>query len=213
MALCSSEQNIVTIGQPIANTQIHIVDRQHQLVPIGIIGEICVAGSVLARGYLNRPELTAKTFVEVTLFGKTERIYKTGDLARWLPDGTLEYRGRMDNQIKLRGFRIELGEIEAALSAHNGIQDAVVIARENHEDDIQLVGYLVADQIDTETKNAHIAQWQTLYEQTYGQTTAQQDLTFDISGWNSSYTRQPIPEIEMKEWVKGTVTDLSLIHI
>ncbi|HEC85215.1 MAG TPA: amino acid adenylation domain-containing protein, partial [Thioploca sp.] len=95
----------VPIGQPIANTRIYILSAEHQIQPPGILGELCIAGAGLARGYLNRPELSKEKFIEVELFGKTERIYKTGDLARWRPDGNLEYLGRIDSQVKLRGFR------------------------------------------------------------------------------------------------------------
>ncbi|MEL6750282.1 MAG: condensation domain-containing protein, partial [Pseudomonadota bacterium] len=169
-------------------------------------------GTGLARGYLNRPELTAEKFVEIELFGKTERVYKTGDLARWLPDGNLEYLGRIDHQVKLRGFRIELGEIEATLTDHPNVQDAVVLIRTDDADnpaEKQLVGYLVTEgEIDTDTQNEYFEQWQGLYEQTYGQTPQQDDLTFNLSGWNSSYTGQPIPEPEMAEWVAGTLTDI-----
>jgi amino acid adenylation domain-containing protein/non-ribosomal peptide synthase protein (TIGR01720 family) len=132
------------IGRPIANTRIYILDTQHQPQPIGMPGELCIAGRSLARGYLNRPELTAKKFIEVKLFGKTERIYKTGDLARWLPDGNLEYIGRIDNQVKLRGFRIELGEIESVLSQHQAVKETVVILYES-DDNKQLVAYLTTD--------------------------------------------------------------------
>ncbi|MEK8015455.1 MAG: amino acid adenylation domain-containing protein, partial [Candidatus Parabeggiatoa sp.] len=127
MAVCFSEMNIPHIGQPIANTRIYILDAQHQLQPPGIPGELCIAGRGIARGYLNRPELSKEKFIQVELFGKTERIYKTGDLARWLPDGNLEYLGRIDSQVKLRGFRIELGEIEAVLNRHPRINEAVVV--------------------------------------------------------------------------------------
>ncbi|MCP5099970.1 MAG: amino acid adenylation domain-containing protein, partial [Chloroflexi bacterium] len=101
-----SEMERLHIGRPIANTRIYILDAQHQPQPPGIPGELCIAGAGLARGYLNRPELTKEKFIEVELFGNTERIYTTGDLARWLPDGNLEYLGRLDHQVKLRGFRI-----------------------------------------------------------------------------------------------------------
>ena len=87
----TADAKIVSIGQPIANTRIYLLDNSHQTVPPGIPGELCIAGSGLARGYLHRPELTAEKFIKVELFGNTERIYKTGDLARWLPDGNLEY--------------------------------------------------------------------------------------------------------------------------
>ena len=122
----------IPIGKPIANTRIYILDVRHQPQPPGIPGELCIAGAGLARGYLNRPELTAEKFMEVELFGKVERIYKTGDLARWLPDGNLEYLGRIDYQIKLRGFRIELGEIESSLAQHPAVSAAVVAVHERN---------------------------------------------------------------------------------
>ena len=132
----------VPIGKPIANTRIYLLDTTHQLVPPGVVAELCIAGAGLARGYLHRPELTAEKFIEVELFGKTERIYKTGDLARWLPDGNLEFLGRIDHQVKLRGFRIELGEIEAVLSQHEGVKEAVVSLYEA-DGNKRLVAYLV----------------------------------------------------------------------
>ncbi|MCW5211362.1 amino acid adenylation domain-containing protein [Desulfobulbus sp. TB] len=134
----------ISIGQPIANTRIHILDAAHQPRPIGIPGELCITGRGLARGYLNRPKLTAEKFIEVELFGKTERIYKTGDLARWLPDGNLEYLGRIDNQVKLRGFRIELGEIEAVLSQHPAVKEAIVTLYEA-DDNKRLAAYITED--------------------------------------------------------------------
>ena len=120
---------ITPIGRPIANVQVYILDDDLQPAPIGVPGQLYVGGAGLARGYLNRPELTAEKFIP-NPFGPG-RLYKTGDLARWLPDGTIEYLGRIDQQVKLRGFRIELGEIEAVLSQHPAVQDAVVLARED----------------------------------------------------------------------------------
>jgi amino acid adenylation domain-containing protein/non-ribosomal peptide synthase protein (TIGR01720 family) len=122
----------IPIGRPIANTRLYILNSHHQLQPPGIPGELCIAGAGLARGYLNRPELTAEKFIVVELLGKTERIYKTGDLARWLPDGNLEYLGRIDQQIKLRGFRIELGEIETLLAQHPAVSGAVAMVHERN---------------------------------------------------------------------------------
>jgi len=135
----------IAVGKPRANTRIYILNEQYQPQPVGIPGELCIAGSILARGYLHRPELTAEKFVEVELFGKTERLYKTADLARWLPDGNLEFLGRVDRQIKLRGFRIELGEIEAALSQHPGIQQVVTNLYEG-DDNKRIVAYLTVAQ-------------------------------------------------------------------
>ncbi|MEN8220102.1 MAG: amino acid adenylation domain-containing protein, partial [Pseudomonadota bacterium] len=145
-----SQEKPELVGRPIANTQIYILDAHHNPTPLGIPGELCIAGAGLARGYLNRPELTKEKFIEMELFGKTERIYKTGDLARWLPDGNLEYLGRIDHQVKLRGFRIELGEIEATLSQHSAVKEAVVVLY-NQQDNPRLVAYVtLAIPIDNE---------------------------------------------------------------
>ena len=114
---------ILPIGTPIANTQVHLLDRHRQLAPLGAVGEICIGGAAVARGYLNREALTAERFV-ADPFTPGARLYRTGDLGRWLPDGNLEFLGRNDYQVKLRGFRIELGEIEAALTACAGVRDA-----------------------------------------------------------------------------------------
>jgi len=141
-AVCFPGMDAVSIGKPIANTRIYILNAQHQLQPLGIPGELCIAGAGLARGYLNRPELTAEKFIEVELFDKTERIYKTGDLARWLPDGNLEFLGRIDHQVKLRGFRIELGEIEAVLGQFEHVKEAAVSLYEA-DGNKRLVAYIV----------------------------------------------------------------------
>ncbi|MCC5658364.1 amino acid adenylation domain-containing protein [Nostoc sp. XA010] len=142
----------VTIGRPITNTQIYLLDTHLQPVPIGVPGEIYIGGAGLARGYLNRPELTKELFISNPLSHELDsRLYKTGDLARYLPDGNLEYLGRADSQVKMRGFRIELGEIENALLKHPGVQEIVVLVREDKQSNQQLVAYVVAfpDQIPT----------------------------------------------------------------
>ncbi|WP_340610738.1 non-ribosomal peptide synthetase [Xenorhabdus bharatensis] len=133
------------IGRPIANTQIYILDPHGQPVPWGVTGEIYIAGKGVARGYLNRPELTAERFLDCPFSNEPgARMYKTGDLGRWLPDGNIDYLGRNDFQVKIRGFRIELGEIESALMTYSQIKQAVVIDCE-HQGHKVLVAYLVAE--------------------------------------------------------------------
>ncbi|MEH1791682.1 amino acid adenylation domain-containing protein [Nostoc sp.] len=134
----------VTIGRPIANTQIYLLDTKLQPVPIGVPGEIYIGGAGLAKGYLNRPELTKERFISNPFNNKIEsRLYKTGDLARYLLDGNLEYLGRIDHQVKIRGFRIELGEIENALLKHPAVQKIIVLAREDKPRVKELVAYIV----------------------------------------------------------------------
>src|SRR5205814_8752620 len=132
------------IGRPLPNTRAYVHDRHRNLVPQGVPGEIYVGGAGLARGYLNRPELTAERFVPHP-FSKQPgvRLYRSGDLARYLPDGDLEYLGRCDQQVKLRGYRIELGEIEATLGQHPDVQECAVLAREDQPGEPTLVAYVV----------------------------------------------------------------------
>ncbi|SHK85304.1 amino acid adenylation domain-containing protein, partial [Clostridium cavendishii DSM 21758] len=128
-----SYKNSVLIGKPINNTGVYIVDSNNKIVPIGVMGELCISGDGLARGYLNRPDLTAEKFIE-NPYKPGERMYKTGDLARWLPDGNIEFLGRIDHQVKIRGFRIELGEIETRLLEVEGINEVIVIDKEKDGD-------------------------------------------------------------------------------
>jgi amino acid adenylation domain-containing protein len=137
----------VSIGRPIANTQIYILDDYLQPVPVGVPGELCIGGAGLARGYLDRAELTAASFIPNSFSEEPgARMYRTGDLARYMPDGRVEYLRRLDHQVKLRGFRIELGEIESVLSEHPQVRHSVVLAREDVPDDKQLTAYIVLEE-------------------------------------------------------------------
>nr|UXB94986.1 non ribosomal peptide synthetase [Pseudomonas syringae] len=150
------------IGKPIRNMQLHVLDDHGQLLPVGVRGEIHIGGVGVARGYLNLPQLSAERFVANPFTDQADaRLYKTGDIGRWLPDGTLEYLGRNDDQVKIRGLRVELGEIEAVLGSLPGVREAAVIARDHqseHANDKRLVAYLcgepaAAEQLRTELLN------------------------------------------------------------
>src|SRR5581483_750246 len=141
----TSSDEPITIGRPLANTQVYVLDRDLQLVPIGVPGEIHIGGAGVTRGYLSRPDLTSEKFIPDPFSSEpAATMYKTGDVGRYLPDGRIEFLGRADNQVKVRGFRIELGDIEAALSAHPRVKESVVIAREDRPGDKRLVGYVIA---------------------------------------------------------------------
>ncbi|MBW4447044.1 MAG: amino acid adenylation domain-containing protein [Spirirestis rafaelensis WJT71-NPBG6] len=136
------KQGFSLIGHPIANTQFYILDSSQQLVPVGVPGELHIGGIGLARGYWNRPELTKEKFIP-SPFDSKKRLYKTGDLARYLPNGNIEFLGRIDHQVKIRGFRIELGEIEAVIRKYLHVKETVVIAREDIPNEHRLIAYLV----------------------------------------------------------------------
>jgi myxalamid-type nonribosomal peptide synthetase MxaA len=143
-----------TIGRPVTNTKVYIVDKYLQPVPIGVAGELLLGGTGLARGYLNRPEATAEKFIANPFATPTNsRLYKTGDLVRYLEDGRIAYLGRIDHQVKIRGFRIELGEIESVLLNHSAVQETVVVAREGASGDKKLIAYLVINQDRSTTAN------------------------------------------------------------
>ncbi|MEK7786979.1 MAG: amino acid adenylation domain-containing protein, partial [Chloroflexota bacterium] len=148
----SREGANIPIGHPLANTRFYIVDKHFQPTPVGVPGELLIGGIGVARGYLNRPELTAEKFIEIrelevevpisNLHASRLILYKTGDRARYRPDGNVEFLGRLDHQVKIRGFRIELGEIEAVLSQHPAVHEAVVLAREDTPGNHRLIAYV-----------------------------------------------------------------------
>jgi amino acid adenylation domain-containing protein len=189
----------VPIGRPIANTDAFILGADLQPAEEG---ELHLGGAGLALGYLHDPQLTAERFIE-TPFG---RLYKTGDLARWRADGTLDYLGRVDRQLKIRGFRIEPGEIEAALRSHPLVRQSAVILRSTAAGDKMLVAYVVPDRTAAGGRD-QIAEWETLFDEgIYGKLEPGSDPTFNIQGWNSSYTGEPIPREEMREWLEDTIS-------
>ncbi|MFJ4187802.1 amino acid adenylation domain-containing protein [Kitasatospora sp. NPDC089509] len=201
----------VPIGRPVPHTTAYVTDEQLRLVPGGVIGELCLGGAGVARGYLDAPELTAERFLADPFGDDPEgRLYRTGDLVRRLPDGTLEFRGRVDEQVKVRGYRVEPGEIETLLQAHPSVHSAVVVPRTTGEVET-LSAYLRPTEewleAAAEAQTAeHLDQWERLFEDQYSRGTEEpvaDDL--NLAGWESSYTGDPIPEDEMVEWIDGTV--------
>ncbi|MFT4174539.1 MAG: amino acid adenylation domain-containing protein, partial [Rhodocyclaceae bacterium] len=209
-ALSAADTEGSPIGVPIADLHTYLLDAWLRPVPQGVAGELYVTGAGLARGYLNRPELSAERFLcdpFSTLPGA--RMYRTGDKARRLPDGGIEYLGRMDQQVKIRGFRIELGEIEAVLAQHPAVRETAVLVREDAVDDKRLVAYVVPDWERDAPRQAleheQVAHWQTLYEEAYGKGRDPDDPRSNFTGWDSSYTGQPIPLDQMRDWAGNTV--------
>ena len=197
------------IGQPIGNTLVHILDAQGCVVPPGMPGELCIGGDGLARGYLGRPDLTAERFIKVDLFGERTTLYRTGDLARWLRNGTLECLGRIDHQVKVRGFRIELGEVEEVLNQHPRVRESAVITDATHE---SLLAYVVpqdeasSEDAAPEGREDQIRHWEQVWSDAYSQSGDDiEDRQRNAIGWNSSYTLEPIPEAEMKDWLDATI--------
>ena len=195
----------VPIGFPISNSQVYILDEDMKATPAGSSGEIYIGGDGLARGYLNDVSLTAERFVPSPFGLPGSRLYRTGDRGRFLGAGQVEFLGRLDQQVKIRGFRVEPGEIEVVLKRHPSVGECVVTARPDQNGDQRLVAYVVhnaEDNVYTKLDSEHLRRWQELYDDTYSQTNA--EPTFNIVGWNSSYTGRPIPVEEMREWVDRT---------
>ncbi|MBC1235669.1 non-ribosomal peptide synthetase [Nostoc sp. 2RC] len=147
ISLLQNQANTVPIGRPIDNTQTYVLNRNLQPTPLGVVGELYISGDGLARGYLHRPELTQERFIDNPFIPET-KLYKTGDLVRYLSDGNLQYLGRDDAQVKIRGFRVELGEITSVINQHSEVQDAVVIAVNDAEENQRLIAYIVTEKQD-----------------------------------------------------------------
>ncbi len=196
----------ITIGHPIQNTQVLILDKNKKLLGIGIPGDLTISGQGVAKGYRDKPELTAQRFITNPYGPEEFPLYETGDLARWLNDGRIEFLGRSDNQVKIRGYRIELGEIENILNLHPNVDRSVVNVRKDKQDNLNLIAYIIpkADQESAaEGRENKVDQWNTVWDLYYHTINTKDYTTFNTTGWNDSYSGSPIPEPEMREWLDG----------
>lgn len=197
------DDEIVPIGHPLPNVCSYILDAFFNPLPIGVAGELYVGGDGVGRGYLNMPELTAEKFVPDP-FSSTagRRLYRTGDLARYRPDGAVEFVGRVDHQIKIRGMRVEAGEIERLLETHAGVSQAVVVAQGEASGSRRMTAFIIED------RSYPMPDVDLVHEQRWAETinnldyeSSQPDDEFNIAGWKSSYNGEPVPEVEMREFV------------
>ncbi|WP_131828872.1 non-ribosomal peptide synthetase, partial [Mycolicibacterium conceptionense] len=196
----------VRIGAPIAGTCALVLDARLHPAPVGVVGELYLSGPVLARGYVGRPDLTADRFVANPFGRPGERMYRTGDLVRWNAAGALEYLGRADAQVKLRGQRLELGEIENTLLACPQVNRAAAAVHHNELGIDHLVGYIALEHANNTHREAEVVdQWQHIYDELYDADLETPDYGSDFRGWNSSYTGDPIPLEQMREWRSAAV--------
>ena len=210
----ADDHRAVPIGRPIANIDVLVLDPAGGPAPVGIPGELHIGGVGLARGYLGRPDLTAASFVPHPFSDRSgERLYRTGDLVKALPDGAIQFLGRIDHQVKVRGFRIELGEVEAILAEHPSVLAATVVVREDTPGERRLCGYVVPDPRlaweeaaggEAPLAGERVAEWRQVFDEAYRAGADAGDPAFNIAGWNSTYTGEPIPPEEMRVWVEST---------
>lgn len=198
----------IPYGKPIQNAHYYILDAHLRPCPIGVPGDLYIGGACLARGYVD-PVQTAERFLPHPLSRTAgQRLYATGDRARYWPDGVIEFLGRLDNQVKIRGFRIELGEIETTLLRHPAVREAVVLARDDRHLGKQLVAYIVAQPADASSQDDLVASWHLVFDEQYRQPLPPQPDGLNIAGWHSSYTNEPFALEEMREWVELAVSRL-----
>lgn len=208
------QSGAIPIGTPIANTEVMILDGAGRAVPIGVAGELWIGGDGVAAGYLGRPELTAERFPAHPA-GRGQ-VYRTGDRVRWRSDGAIEFLGRGDRQVKIRGHRVEPDEVESVLSRHPHVASVAVVAVKR-DSGPELVAFVAPgrDLVDRGAEAAHVARWGQVWDGAYddpdhGVRTG--DPNHDFAGWKSSYTQEPIPTAEMREWLGHTIeriTDLA----
>jgi amino acid adenylation domain-containing protein/thioester reductase-like protein len=189
------------IGRPIDGTRVHLLDADMERAPLGVPGELCLAGNGLARGYLDQPALTAERFLPDAFGAPGSRLYRTGDLARFREDGTIEFVGRIDDQVKIRGFRVEPGEIEAILRRQPTVQEAAVVARKNVNNETELAAFIVPapDAEHSAVGTDHVERWRTVWDDTFAASGGSTTVG-STTGWNSSYDDLPMHVDDMQEF-------------
>ncbi|ROI04069.1 amino acid adenylation domain-containing protein [Chryseobacterium sp. G0240] len=201
----NSSYLVTPIGIPISNTQIYILDDDKNIVPVGVRGKMYVSGEGLSRGYLNNPQLTSEKFID-NPFGHGTKMYDTGDLARWLPDGNIEFLGRKDLQIKILGHRIEIEEIEKNINSIQGVNESCVIKNGGSEKNVLMAYYTKGKENDNEEKVVN--DWEKLYDINYKEIV---DVENNYHGWNSYIKNQPFTYDEMENWRNDTINKIRTV--